>query len=90
MEIYNNKIAFKSRLNHLRYTDISGQVLISGRDAATKDLSVKTNKSDLLINGAFKNIMGYIEGTGNLGLIASLESNRIDLNEFLGPSNQQT
>jgi hypothetical protein len=85
-----NKIAFKSRLNHLRYADISGQVLISGRDAATKDLSVKTNKSDLLINGAFKNIMGYIEGTGNLGLIASLESNQIDLNEFLGPSNQQS
>jgi len=32
----------------------------------------------------------YIEGTGNLGLIASLESTNLDLNEFLGPSNKES
>lgn len=81
-------IAYKGTDNPLRFTNITGDLLINEKDAAAKDLSIKTAKSDLLLNGAMKNFVSYLDGTGNLGLIASLESNHIDLDEFLGTPNK--
>ena len=66
-------IAYKGTDNPLRFNNITGDLLINEKDAAAKDLSIKTAKSDLLLNGAMKNFVSYLDGTGNLGLIASLE-----------------
>ena len=50
---------------------------------ATKNLMFKSGKSDFLLNGAFKNIVPFIEGNSDLGIIGSIESNLIDINGFL-------
>lgn len=84
-----NNVVYKALNNELRYTNISGDILVQGKDAAAKNLSIKTQKSDLLLNGALKNFVPFVEGSGSLGLIASLESSNFDLNEFLGPSNKE-
>lgn len=84
-----SKVVYKSTLNGIRYTNISGDILVKGKDAAAKDLSIQTQQSDLLLNGAMKNFVSYIDGSGSLGLIASLESSQINLDEFLGPSNKE-
>jgi hypothetical protein len=80
-------VLYKNIDDPLTYENINGEVIINGNDAAVKELSVKTDRSDLVLNGAMNNLMQYIAGAGNLGMIASLESNYIDLNEFIGESN---
>jgi len=87
--IHLEKVIYKSINEALRYQDISGNILINGKDAAVRDMVIKTQNSNLVLNGAMKNFIPYIEGSGNLGLIASLESSQVDLNEFLGPSNSE-
>ncbi len=82
------KVIYKSYSDNLTYQDISGHVVLNNKDAAAKDLSIKTNKSDILLNGAMKNFVPFVEGTGSLGLIAWVESNRINLDEFLGEANK--
>ena len=83
-----NKVVYKSKSDILTYNNISGQVVLNNKDAAAKNLSVKTNNSDILLNGAMKNFVPFIEGNGSLGLIATVESDIIDLDEFLGDANK--
>ncbi len=87
-ELNLKEIAYQKTAEDLLYHSINGNIIINGEDAAAKNLSIKTKESDILLNGALKNFIPFIEGTGNLGLIASLESSKIDLNEFLGESNK--
>lgn len=85
-------ITFKSSENPIRFNNISGDLILKGNDAGTKNLSVKTDKSDLLLNGALKNLIPFIEGTGTLGVIAAIESDKLDINEFINstPHNKKT
>lgn len=80
---YLNAVQYKATNDPLFYQEISGELILNDKDAAAKQLQIRTAKSDVLINGAMKNLVAYLDGTGNLGLIASLESNNIDLNEFM-------
>jgi len=80
-------VLYKHIENELIYQDVNGDVVINNNDAAVKDFSIKTNKSDLVLNGAMNNLMQYLTGSGSLGMIATLESSHIDLNEFIGTSN---
>ena len=82
-------VVYQKEGEDLEFSGITGDLIIHGRDAAVRDLSVKTEKSDLLLNGALKNIVSYIEGSDGLGLIATIESDYIDLNEFIGESNKE-
>lgn len=84
------KVLYKHVNNELIYQDVNGDIVINDNDAAVKDFSIKTNKSDLVLNGALNNLMQYLTGTGSLGMIATLESSHIDLNEFIGESNVNT
>jgi hypothetical protein len=83
-------VQFQQSENELLFQDISGQFRLQDKDVAAKDFQIKTPSSNLQLNGAFKNVFAYIEGTGNLGLIATLESNKLDLNEFIGESNNNS
>ncbi|NOQ75802.1 MAG: hypothetical protein GQ574_27605 [Crocinitomix sp.] len=83
-----SNVVYKAEGDALRYTNISGDILVQGKDAAAKNLSIKTQNSDLILNGALKNFVPFVEGSGSLGLIASLESSNFDLNEFLGTANK--
>jgi len=76
-------VTFKSDRNPIKFNNITGDLLLKGNDAGTRNLSIKTNNSDLVLNGALKNLIPFIEGTGTLGLVASIESNKLDINEFL-------
>ena len=80
-------VSYKHIENDLVYENISGDVLIQDNDAAVRELSIITAKSNLILNGAMKNIMKYLDGSGSLGMVASVESTKIDLNEFIGESN---
>jgi hypothetical protein len=76
-------ITFKSSDNPIKFNNISGDLVLKGNDAGTKNLSIKTDNSDLVLNGAIKNLIPFIEGTGTLGVIASIESKKLDINEFI-------
>ncbi|MGV6860689.1 MAG: hypothetical protein ACWA41_02905 [Putridiphycobacter sp.] len=78
-----NDVSFKSVDSDIFLSAISADILILGNDMATKNLSLKSGKSDFLINGAFKNIIPFIEGTEQLGVVASIESELIDVNSLL-------
>lgn len=70
----------------IHFKDINGEIIVRGKDAAANNFSVKTAQSDILVNGAMKNLVSYIDGTGSLGLIASVESKMINVNEFMSSS----
>ncbi|MBL7899215.1 MAG: hypothetical protein JNJ99_11830 [Crocinitomicaceae bacterium] len=80
-------VFYKHVQDSIAYEKINGQVVINDNDAAVKDFEVRTEKSDLVLNGALNNLLQYLAGYGGLGVIASLESEHIDLNEFIGESN---
>lgn len=84
-----SNVVYQLTNDPIRYHDVNGNVVIHDNDAAVKDLKIKTEKSDLVLNGAFNNLFQYITGFGGLGIIASLESNHIDLNEFIGETNTE-
>lgn len=81
-----HQLEFKSSLDKIYYKEISGELVLHNKDAAVNHFLVKTDQSDVLINGAMKNLMPYIDGSGSLGLIASIESNTLNLNEFISGS----
>ncbi|MEZ4922197.1 MAG: AsmA-like C-terminal region-containing protein, partial [Crocinitomicaceae bacterium] len=81
-------VLYKGINDDITYQKIGGEIVLIDKDAAAKQLSIATERSDILLNGAMKNLMPYIDGTGSLGLIASIESNNLDLNEFMVKSDQ--
>ncbi|MFT4603019.1 MAG: hypothetical protein ACI857_003206, partial [Arenicella sp.] len=81
-------VSYKSAFDKLIYQDISGQIVLQDKDAAAKNISIKTEQSDILLNGAMKNFVPFVEGSGSLGLIATVEANKINLDEFLGEANK--
>lgn len=85
-----NQVYYQATGSPMQFKSISGEMVIQEKDAAVKDFVVKIQKSDLRFNGAIKNLIGYIEGSGSLAMLATMESDNFDLNEFLGPSNKET
>ncbi len=83
------QVFFKATGNPMQFKSISGEMVIKEKDAAIKDFVIQIKKSDLRFNGALKNLIGYIEGSGNLAMVATMESENLDLNEFLGTSNKE-
>ncbi len=81
-------LTYKGVGDNVTYQNINGDIIVNGDDAAAKNISIHTQNSDLLINGALKNFIPFIEGTGQLGLIATLESDYILLDDFLGDNSQ--
>jgi hypothetical protein len=82
-ELVINNINFKAIESDVFLTKVYADILLQGNDMATKNLSFQSGKSDFLLNGAFKNIITFIEGTSDLGIIGSIESDLIDVNGFL-------
>ncbi len=76
-------VTYQGIQNARRFHGINGDVLIRGLDGAAKNLAVRTDSSDFLINGAISNLVPYIEGSGGLGLIASVECDSLNLDELL-------
>jgi hypothetical protein len=81
-------VNYKGKNDSITYKNISGDILIIGNDAATKNLNIQTENSDFILNGAIKNLIPFIEGNGNLDVIASIESNKFDINEFITESSE--
>jgi len=81
-------VSYQGLTDNVLYQKINGDVIVSGDDAAAKNISVHTQNSDLLLNGALKNFIPFVEGNSALGLIATLESDYILLNDFLGDNKE--
>lgn len=82
-------VVYQKEGEELQFSGITGDLIVHDRDAAVRDLSVHTAKSSLVLNGALKNIVSYVEGSDGLGLIATIDADYIDLNEFIGESNSE-
>lgn len=82
-------VIFSRSGDDLVYQDINGEMIIHDNDASIRDFKFKTGKSDLLLNGALSNLVGYVTGNGGLGIVAALESEHIDLNEFIGETENE-
>jgi hypothetical protein len=76
-------VSYKGIDEDITYKEVNGEIVLNDKDAAAHQLQIKTDRSDIVMNGAMKNLMPFLDGTGNLGLIASIESGQIDLNEFI-------
>lgn len=87
--IHLTNVLYNKHPDEMTYQDINGDIVINGKDAAAQNLTLKTGKTDLKLNGAMMNLIPYIEGKGNLGLIATLESKLIDLDEFMTPDEEK-
>lgn len=87
--LYLNQVSIKATDDDKTFRDINGNVIVLNNDAAVKNLTLKTAQSDFVINGAFNNLLQYLSGLGELGLVASLESSNVDLNEFIGETQNQ-
>lgn len=83
-------VAYQGLNDNVLYQNINGDIIVNGDDAAAKNISINTQNSDLLLNGALKNFIPFIEGNGPLGLIATLESDYILLNDFLGDNKENS
>ncbi len=70
------------------FSDMSGMVYLRGDEAGITDGKLKLGKSDLAINGIFKNIFQYFSGNGNLNADIDLNSLNIDV-EDLGTTSKQ-
>lgn len=81
-------LTFKQIGEDLNYRDISGEVVVLNNDAAVKDFSIKTDLSDMMFNGALNNIMQYVSGFGDLGIVATVESKSLNLDEFIVDQNE--
>ncbi len=81
-------VSYQSTTDKVLYQKINGDVVVNGDDAAAKNISIHTQNSDLLLNGALKDFIPYVEGNSPLGLIATLESDYILLDDFLGDNKE--
>ena len=81
-------VAYQGLTDNAVYQNINGEIIVNGDDAAAKNISIHTQHSDLLLNGALKNFIPFIEGNSPLGLIATLESDYLLLNDFLGDNKE--
>ena len=82
-------VVYKALDSDIFYKNISGDIILKDKDAAAKNLKIETAKSDFLIDGAMLNFIPFIEGSGSLGLIASLDAKKISMDEFLGEPNKE-
>ncbi|MFK8046750.1 MAG: AsmA-like C-terminal region-containing protein [Crocinitomicaceae bacterium] len=80
--------SYQGLTDNVLYQKINGNVVVNGDDAAAKNISIHTQNSDLLLNGALKGFIPFVEGNNALGLIATLESDYILLNDFLGDNKE--
>jgi hypothetical protein len=83
-------VAYQGLTDNVLFQKINGEVIINGDDAAARNISIHTQNSDLLLNGALKDFIPFVEGNSPIGLIATLESDYISLNDFLGDNNEHS
>ncbi|MFD1551408.1 hypothetical protein DNU06_13600 [Putridiphycobacter roseus] len=81
-------VAYQGLGDEVLYQNINGEVVLNGDDAAAKNITVNTQNSDMILNGALKNFIPFVEGNSPLGLIATLESDFILLDDFLGDNSE--
>lgn len=82
-----NDVSFKMKGSQLHYGNINGTLHLRENDMVLESLSCKIGASDLQITGGFNNLMGYflIENQ-KVDVQATLQSQFLDLDEFLGAS----
>ena len=81
-------VAYQGLGDEVLYKNINGEVVLNGDDAAAKNITVQTQHSNMTLNGALKNFIPFVEGNSPLGLIATLESDYILLDDFLGDNQE--
>jgi hypothetical protein len=88
-EVQLQKVNLKLIEDKRTFSDMSGTVYLRGDEAGIKDGKVKLGKSDIAIQGIFKNIFQYFGGKGNLNADVDLNSLNIDIEDLGNTSKQE-
>ena len=66
------------------YKNINGKFVLRKNDAGIKGLSLSKGETTIKLDGAFKNLIPFIlYENEKLGIVANLESDKIDLKDFI-------
>lgn len=64
------------------WKNIDGRFVLSGNHAAMQNVKLKLGSSDLQLNGALQDFVPFLQKAGALKITASLESERIKIEDF--------
>jgi hypothetical protein len=77
-------VGFKLKNNSLDFSTINGNFRFDNNDLEVLNLNGKISKSDFVLKGFFRNVVGFImKADQDITVEASLKSDRIDLDELL-------
>jgi hypothetical protein len=77
-------IAIESTLDFPKIQKISGRVSTRNDDFVFNRFQLRTARSSAEISGNVKNVILFLEKTGNLQVDGALKAEKIDLDEFMG------
>lgn len=75
-------VALKLVQDARKFEQINGKVILDRHQAALENLSVLLGRSDLMLNGHFDQIDGFLQDKTNLDIAVIARSHRIDLADF--------
>ncbi|MFT5858571.1 MAG: hypothetical protein ACI865_000659 [Flavobacteriaceae bacterium] len=73
------KVNFQLIKDKRFFSNISGDLYLRSNEAGMKDITLKLNKSDFVVNGVFKDIITYFKGDGDLLADIDIKSKRINI-----------
>ena len=71
------------------FESINGKVYLRNDEAGIDDVSLNIGSSDFKVNGVFKDIVDYFNGTGNLTANVDISSKRINIDADLGTESKE-
>jgi len=72
-----------------RFSDVNGRVYLRNDEAGLQDITLKLGKSDLEIDGVFKDVVNYFKGEGNLFADVDVHSKRISIADLGSTSKEE-
>jgi hypothetical protein len=79
-------VSVKPSGNSYFYKDVNGSLILQGNDAVAKNVSLKIKNTDLKISGSIKNLVPFLDDNGKLNVIASIESESLNLDDLILPA----
>lgn len=82
------RIALHTKFDFPKIENMNGFISTSNDDFVFNRFQFKTQRTSIQVSGNVKNVINYLEKNGRLFLDGALKAEQIDLDEFLGSSNE--
>lgn len=76
------QIVLKLKDDHRSFRNVNGDLYLRGDEAGIDGVSLEVGKTDLMLDGVFRNIVPYLTGTGVLNADVEIEGNHVDLQDL--------